>query len=346
MRVEDLDYELPPELIAQQPAAERAASRLMHVRCADGAIAHRQFSDLAALLRPDDLLVMNNARVTPARFMLIKPTGGRVEGLFVEQRDARRAIVMLKNLGTIHSDVRLSFERMPARSIRVLSKQEGGLCEIELDEGASLVEILEAIGRMPLPPYIRRDKGGDDRDAVDATRYQTVYAERPGSIAAPTAGLHFTPEVFAALDARGIERALVTLHVGLGTFKPVEVDDLSQHVMHVERYELTPQACEAINRAQAQRRRIVAVGTTTTRVLESQPAGALTPHAGQTQLLIRPPYEWQRVGALVTNFHQPRSTLIALVAAFMGLEAQRSAYAEAIRRRYRFFSYGDAMFVE
>ena len=346
MRVDDLDYELPPELIAQSPAAERSASRLMHYERANRSIVHRTFSDLPALLRHDDLLVMNDARVTPARFMLLKPTGGRVEGLFVEQRSDQRAHVMLKNLGPIRPEAWLSFERDPSAALRVIEKLEGGVFEVGFRGGASLVEILERVGRMPLPPYIRRERGSDQRDTADVARYQTVYARTAGSIAAPTAGLHFTPEVLAALDERRIERAFVTLHVGLGTFKPVEVEDLAQHPMHVERYELSQAACATINAAATAGRRIVAVGTTTARVLESQPPGPLAPHAGQTQLLIRPPFEWRRVGALVTNFHQPRSTLIALVAALMGLEEQRRAYREAIDRRYRFFSYGDAMFIE
>jgi S-adenosylmethionine:tRNA ribosyltransferase-isomerase len=346
MRVDDLDYELPPDLIAQSPAAERSASRLLHYCRMDGSIAHRAFSDLPSLLKADDLLVMNDARVTPARFTLVKPTGGRVEGLFVEQRSPTRAHVMLKNLGPAKSEVWLAFERDPSTQLRVIDRLEGGLLEVEIRGDRPLTEVLAAIGRMPLPPYIRRERGEDERDTVDAARYQTVYAQTPGSIAAPTAGLHFTPEVFAALDVRGIERARVTLHVGLGTFKPIEVDDLDQHPMHVERYELSAAACDVINAAKSTGRRIVAVGTTTARVLESQPAGPLAAHTGETRLLIRPPYAWKHVGALVTNFHQPRSTLIALVAAFMGLDEQRRVYREAIEHRYRFFSYGDAMLVE
>ena len=266
--------------------------------------------------------------------------------MFVEQRDVRRATVMLKNLGPVRPEAWLTFERSPRTRVRVLEKREGGLFEIEVDGERSLVELLDEIGRMPLPPYIRRERGDDVRDTADRERYQTTYAATPGSIAAPTAGLHFTPAVMADLDARGIARAFVTLHVGLGTFKPVEADDLASHVMHIERYELSAATCEAINMTKRGGRRIVAVGTTTTRVLESQPAGDLRSHAGQTQLLISPPYEFKHVGALVTNFHQPRSTLIALVAAFMGLDEQRRAYRAAIDERYRFFSYGDAMFIE
>jgi S-adenosylmethionine:tRNA ribosyltransferase-isomerase len=199
---------------------------------------------------------------------------------------------------------------------------------------------------MPLPPYIRRDKEADERDAADRERYQTVYARAPGAVAAPTAGLHFTPEVLAKLDGRGIERAFVTLHVGLGTFKPVTADELSEHVMHREAYTIPPETFEALNRAKRDQRRIVAVGTTTARVLESQPPGpAFEPKTAETGIFIYPPYDWKHVGALLTNFHLPRSTLIALVAGMVGLDEQRRIYRTAIEQRYRFFSYGDAMLV-
>jgi S-adenosylmethionine:tRNA ribosyltransferase-isomerase len=278
--------------------------------------------------------------------MLLKPTGGRVEGLFVEQRQQGRAFVMLKNLGPVNPELRLSFERQPEVGVRVINKLDGGLFEIQIEGEGTLIGVLDRVGRMPLPPYIKREKGQDDRDESDRARYQTVYAQAPGSIAAPTAGLHFTPALFEALDRVGIERTFVTLHVGLGTFKPIETSTLEEHVMHIERYALSEPTCEAINRAKREARRVVAVGTTTARVLESQPPGVIRPHEGQTQLLIRPPYEWKHVDALVTNFHQPRSTLIALVAALVGLVAQREIYREAIAQRYRFLSYGDAMLLE
>ncbi len=346
MNVDDLDYPLPPGLIAQTPAADRSASRLLHYRRGDRSVEHRMFVDLPTLLKPTDLLVMNDARVTPARFMLVKPTGGRIEGLFVEQRAAGRAYVMLKNLEPMHPEHRLTFEREPEMGVHIITKLEGGLFEIQLEADESLVSVLDRVGRMPLPPYIKREKGSDERDESDRSRYQTVYANTPGSIAAPTAGLHFTPEVFAQLDAMGVERAFVTLHVGLGTFKPIEAPTLEEHVMHIERYALSDTTCEAINRAKREARRVVVVGTTSARVLESQPPGVLRPHEGQTQLLIKPPYEWKHVDALITNFHQPRSTLIALVAAFMDLDEQRRIYREAVEKKYRFFSYGDAMFIE
>lgn len=346
MNVDDLDYSLPSELIAQAPAAHRSASRLLHYRRSDRSIAHRMFADLPAVLRPADLLVMNDARVTPARFMLVKPTGGRVEGLFVEQREHGRAFVMLKNLGPMQPDQRLIFEREPTLGVRVINKLDGGLFEVQIEGDEALISVLDRVGRMPLPPYIRREKGQDERDESDRSRYQTVYANTPGSIAAPTAGLHFTPEVLAALERSGVERTFVTLHVGLGTFKPIEAPTLDGHVMHTERYALPLETCDGINRARGESRRVVAVGTTSARVLESQPPGMLKPHEGQTQLLIKPPYEWKFVDVLITNFHQPRSTLIALVAAFVGLDEQRRIYREAIEQKYRFFSYGDAMLIE
>ncbi len=346
MTIDDLDYLLPPELIAQTPAVDRQASRLLHYRRADESIRHRRFEELDTLVRPGDLLVMNDAKVTPARFMLIKPTGGKVEGLFVEQRSPGRWWAMFKNMGPTDPQRWLSFEGEPGLRCKVIDRGEGGQYEIELETAEPAHAVLERVGRMPLPPYIKREKGHDDRDPADRDRYQTVYARSPGSIAAPTAGLHFTPELFGRLERLGVERAFVTLHVGLGTFKLIEVHDLSQHVMHIERYELSAGTCEAINRARQARRRVVVVGTTTARVLESQPAGVLVPRHDQTNLFIRPPYQWKFVDAMITNFHLPRSTLIALVAGLVGVEQQRRIYREAIEDRYRFFSYGDAMMVE
>jgi S-adenosylmethionine:tRNA ribosyltransferase-isomerase len=353
MRTDDLDFQLPPELIAQAPAPRREASRLLHyrrdVRDAQGRgeIAHRAFSDLPSLLRGGDVMVFNDARVVPARFVLRKPTGGRVEGLFLAERSPGRWRVMLKNLGAAGSARVLHFEGRPHLAARVISARQAGEYELEVESAEPALQVLAELGRMPLPPYIRREKGADARDASDAERYQTVYAKTPGAVAAPTAGLHFTPELLAAIDARGVERVFVTLHVGLGTFKPVTAEELSQHQMHRESYTIDTPAAEALNRARRDGRRIVAVGTTSARVLESQPAdGAFQPRSGETEIFIHPPYAWKHVGALVTNFHLPRSTLIALVAALVGLDEQRRIYGAAIEQRYRFFSYGDAMFVE
>jgi S-adenosylmethionine:tRNA ribosyltransferase-isomerase len=346
MRTDDLDFELPPELIAQAPLPERSASRLLHYRRAGRAVAHRTFDELPSLLRPGDLLVFNDARVVPARFLLRKQTGGLVEGLFLGQPRERRWHVLLRNLGGYGSGP-LTFVADPALSANVVRFGEGGEYEMEVNTEEPAARVLDRIGRMPLPPYIKREKGRDERDVLDRDRYQTVFARTPGAVAAPTAALHFTDRLLKQLDDRGVERAFVTLHVGLGTFKPVTADELSAHAMHSEAYTIGPEAADALNRAKREGRRIVAVGTTSARVLESQPADRpVEPRTGETDIFIYPPYVWRHVGAMVTNFHLPRSTLVALVAALVGLDEQRRLYCTAIEERYRFFSYGDAMFVE
>lgn len=390
MNTADLDFHLPPDLIAQMPAPRRPASRLLHYRRSSRSIDHRAFADLPSLLHPGDLLVFNNAKVVPARFTLIKPTGGRIEGLFVSQTHPRQWRVLLKNVGPWTSAMvyRVENAPVPASSpsgdrpgegethatpegdalqkgdrslpphanalptgerelaVRLLAHQGEGEFTLGFDHDTDAIAVLERIGRMPLPPYIKRDKRQDERDAFDRDRYQTVYADVAGSVAAPTAGLHFDDAVLSELAARGIERAFVTLHVGMGTFKPVTADTLEGHTMHVERYTIDASAAEQITRAKRQGRRVIAVGTTAARVLESQPEGAIEPRSGETGIFIYPPYRWKWVDALVTNFHLPRSTLIALVAAFVGLDEQRRIYAEAIAQRYRFFSYGDSSFLE
>jgi S-adenosylmethionine:tRNA ribosyltransferase-isomerase len=348
MRTDELDFDLAPELIAQEPPENRAAARLLHYRRADRSVAHRRFDELPQLLRPGDLLVLNDARVIPARFGLTKPTGGHVEGLFLREASAGRWEVMLKNLGPPRADAVLRFSDDADLTARVVEQREGGEYVIDVaGTGEPAVTVLERLGRMPLPPYIRRDKSHDARDDADRQRYQTVFARAAGSVAAPTAGLHFTDEVFRALDERGIERTFITLHVGLGTFKPVTAERLEDHVMHAEAYSISAEAADALNRARRDGRRLIAVGTTAARVLESQPPDRpFETKTDQTRIFIFPPYPWKHVGALVTNFHLPRSTLIALVAALVGLDEQRRLYQTAIDQRYRFFSYGDAMFIE
>ena len=346
MRTDELDFDLPPELIAQEPPPERTASRLMHYRRADRSVAHRMFSDLPRFLRPGDLLVFNNVRVLPARFILRKLSGGRVEGLFLEELRPQRWRVLLRNLGT-YKGRELLFEMEPALMCMVRSIREGGECEIDIFSSDPATVILSRLGRVPLPPYIRRDKVRDARDDLDRERYQTVFASAGTAVAAPTAALHFSEALLAELREHGVESAFVTLNVGLGTFKPVTVERLDDHPMHSEGYTITPEAAGALNRAKQEGRRIVAVGTTSARVLESQPAGEpFAPHTAETEIFIRPGYKWKHVGALITNFHLPRSTLIALVAAIVGLDEQRRLYTVAIEQRYRFFSYGDAMLVE
>ena len=345
MRTDDLDFHLPPELIAQAPAADRAASRLLHYRRDDRSIAHRRFADLPRLLRGGDLLVFNDARVVPARFTLQKSTGGRVEALFLGEDRPGEWRVLLKNVGRGEPEMHLAAQ--PAVGVRILERRAEGEFRIAVQSHEPALVLLSRIGRMPLPPYIKRRKDADERDEFDRQRYQTVYARVPGAIAAPTAGLHFTEEVLAQLDAAGVQRAFVTLHVGLGTFRPVTAQTLEQHNMHPEAYTIAAATASALNRAKTERRRIIAVGTTSARVLESQPAAEpFVEKSEETSKFIYLPYEWKHVGAMITNFHLPRSTLIAMIAALVGLEEQRRIYRIAIEERYRFFSYGDAMFIE
>jgi S-adenosylmethionine:tRNA ribosyltransferase-isomerase len=347
LRTDELDFVLPPELIAQTPVAERADSRLLHYVRASRTIEHRRFSDVVSLLGPSDILVFNDARVIPARFVLRKKTGGRVEGLFLSERAAGRWVVMLRDVGSASAGAIFHFDREPGVSAKITEALGSGEYVLEISEQTPAFEILERLGRMPLPPYIKREKDQDQRDGLDRERYQTVYAATPGAVAAPTAGLHFTPEILAKLEERGVRRVSITLHVGAGTFKPVTAEDLGNHAMHSERYSISAEAAAALNRAKGENRRIVAVGTTSARVLESQPEGLpFAATTGETSIFIFPPYRWKHVGALLTNFHLPRSTLIALVAALTGLEEQRRIYREAIGERYRFFSYGDAMLIE
>jgi S-adenosylmethionine:tRNA ribosyltransferase-isomerase len=347
MRTDELDFDLPEELIAQSPPPQRSASRLLRYQRSSQEIRHLQFSDLPGLLKPGDLLVFNDARVLPAKFALVKETGGRIEGLFLDEPKPGQWQALLRNLGVAKPGMVLRFESDPTMTATVLSAAGEGEYLLEIASPKSAADILEKIGRMPLPPYIRREKRGDPRDELDRQRYQTVYAAAPGAVAAPTAGLHFTSELLKQLDQTGIERITLTLHVGLGTFKPIGVESLEIHPMHRERYAIPQEAADALNRAKSENRRIIAVGTTSARVLESQPAQEpFTAKQSETELFIYPPYQWKHARALITNFHLPRSTLIALVAGLTGLEEQRRIYREAISERYRFFSYGDAMFVE
>jgi S-adenosylmethionine:tRNA ribosyltransferase-isomerase len=347
MRTDELDFDLPPELIAQSPPENRSASRLLHYVRANGVMNHRTFSDLPSLLRPSDVLVFNDSKVIPARFSLKKTTGGQIEGLFLSEPVLGQWLVLLRDAGQPTPGTIFHFDSDPSIHATIIVSHGQGEFLIQISEAVVAIELLNRIGRMPLPPYIKRRKQSDERDDLDRARYQTIYADSPGAIAAPTAGLHFTPELLRRLDDAGIARVMITLHVGAGTFKPIAVDNLAEHPMHSETYSISALAAETLNRAKAGNRRIVAVGTTAARVLESQPADQpFKPIEGQTNIFIYPSYRWKHVGALITNFHLPRSTLIALVAAMTGLEEQRRIYAEAIAACYRFFSYGDAMFIE
>ncbi|MGH7178979.1 MAG: tRNA preQ1(34) S-adenosylmethionine ribosyltransferase-isomerase QueA [Tepidisphaeraceae bacterium] len=347
MRTDELDFDLPADLIAQSPLPDRGGSRLLHYRRVDQSIEHRRFVEFPSLLGPHDLLVCNDTRVIAARFLLNKETGGAVEGLFVRERSLGRWEVMLRNLGPVRASATLRFVNATDVVARVLDSGGDGEYRLAVEPAEPAAKLLERIGRMPLPPYIKRDRRRDARDESDRERYQTVYAASPGSIAAPTAGLHFTPDILREIDRRGITRVAVTLHVGLGTFKPITTDLVEHHRMHEEQYEITPEAARALRAAKTRGSRIVAVGTTTARVLESQSAGAhFESKAASTSLLITPGFQWKHVGALLTNFHLPRSTLVALVAAMVGTEEQKRIYRTAIEQRYRFFSYGDAMLID
>lgn len=317
----------------------RSDARMLHFDRTTGRIAHRQVRDLPSILRTDDLLVFNDTKVIPARFTLRKPTGGLIEALWLAGED-KRWQVLLKNLGPVDPDATLAFVADPGVTLRVVAKREHDGYDAECSHDAS---VLDRVGRMPLPPYIKRAKGSDGRDEADRERYQTVVADVGRSVAAPTAALHFDPPLLAALSEAGVPRTSVNLEVGMGTFKPVTAEDLDAHDMHSERWRIEPTAADAINVC---RGRIIAIGTTSCRTLESQPTGDIRPGSGETDLLIQPPYTPRHVDALLTNFHLPKSTLIALVDGFIGTEARRRVYVEAIEQRYRFFSYGDCMLIE
>ncbi|KPJ74352.1 MAG: hypothetical protein AMS14_05580 [Planctomycetes bacterium DG_20] len=348
----DFDYDLPPDRIAQQPARPRDASRLLVLHRTSGAIAHRRFRDLPDVLGASDLLVLNDTRVIPAAFTARRASGGRIEGCFLRRLDTglwevllagRRRIREGETLDVVGNDGRAAAE------ITLLARGEAGVWHVRPPGGADPVMLLAAVGRPPLPPYIRRTGPDDPRAAADASDYQTLYARRDGAVAAPTAGLHFTRRVFDRLDARGIERVTVTLHVGLGTFQPVRAERVADHRMHEELVEVSAEAADRINRARAAGRRVVAVGTTTVRALESVaeggPPGGVRAARGPTRLFISPPHEFRAVDAMLTNFHLPRSTLLVMVSAFAGRRRVLAAYGEAIREGYRFYSYGDAMLI-
>jgi S-adenosylmethionine:tRNA ribosyltransferase-isomerase len=324
-RLSDYDYDLPPELIADRPALRREDSRMLVVERLTGEISHRRFAEFPGFVAPGDLVVFNDSRVIPAR---LHDASGKIELLLLERRSPTLWTAMGK----------------PGKKLRIGSTVElaGTTTTVRdvMEDGTRLVEFasppdLERHGEMPIPPYFHRPSDGQDR-----VRYQTVYARDPGSVAAPTAGLHFTGEILSR-----IEHAFVTLHVGAGTFQPVKTEDLSLHRMHAEHYSITSETARRIDDTKAKGGRVVAVGTTTARVLESQPHGPLAARSGSTDIFIRPPYSFRRVDTLLTNFHLPGSTLLMLVSALAGRELIKAAYAEAVAQRYRFFSYGDCMLI-
>jgi len=339
LQLSQFDYELPPELIAQAPAAQRGGSRLLHLD-RDGGLHDRLFTDLPALLRAGDLLVFNDTRVIKARLLGHKESGGRVEVLVERIVAPRTALAHIKASKSPRRGTRLHLAGDAFQA--TVTGREDELFVVEFPDDA--LALLDAHGSTPLPPYIAHAAGPED----DA-RYQTVYAREPGAVAAPTAGLHFDDGMFAALAAQGVESAFVTLHVGAGTFQPVRVEQLSEHVMHAERFQVAPETLDRIRQTRERGGRVIAVGTTSVRALESaaaRPASAGASAQGDTRLFITPGYRFALVDALITNFHLPQSTLLMLVSALAGMDPIRRAYAHAVQSRYRFFSYGDAMFIE
>ena len=350
----DLDYELPDGLIAQHPLPQRDASRLLVVDRSSGRLQDSLISELPDLLRPGDLLVLNDTKVLPAKFTARRRTGGRIGGLFLAEEEPGKWKVMLEGSRRLRVGEPLtvtSGERPGGVTLRLLEGGGGGFWRVEVNIQEAAGQILDSIGVTPLPPYIHRNGTDPAIDADDRSRYQTVYARRPGAIAAPTAGLHLTESLLDEVRAKGIETTFVTLHVGVGTFKPIDVERLSQHVMHAEWYELQSEPAEAVRRCRQRGGRVLAVGTTPVRVLESavaEPMGTRTVRAssGMTDIFIYPPYQFRVVDALLTNFHLPRSTLLALVMALAGAETIRRAYRHAISQGYRFYSFGDAMLIQ
>lgn len=358
LKVSDFDFDLPAALIAQHPPAARGASRLLTLDRMTGRLSHHQFSDLPSLLRPGDLLVVNDTRVFPARLIGTRvPGGGAAECLLVRPSEtspdqvgahehAEMWVALVHPGQRLRAGARMIFESGRLRlhaEIADLHFHGRRTVRLWTDDGTPVREAIDALGHVPLPPYIKRDDIAADRE-----RYQTVYARARGSIAAPTAGLHFTPAVFDALARRGVMTVSVTLHVGYGTFQPVRVDRVDDHTVEEESYEVPTEAATALSQAAREGRRIIAVGTTSTRTLESVavgPGGQVMAASGRTSLFVRPGHEFQLVSGLVTNFHLPRSSLLMLVAALGGVDFVLAAYREAIAKGYRFYSYGDAMLV-
>ena len=337
MRIEEFDYELPQDLIAQFPAAQRSASRLLYLDGATGSCTDYFFVDLPLLLRNSDLLVFNDTKVIKARLQGLKESGGKVEVLIERIVSPRRALAMLRTSHTPGPGQRIQFGD---RTHATMIERQGGFFLLEF--GDDVAGVLERLGEVPLPPYIGRHAECDDE-----ARYQTVYARVPGAVAAPTAGLHFDVQMLRRLGEAGVRFAYVTLHVGAGTFQPVRVDNVDQHVMHGEHYEIPAETAQAVAETRAGGGRITAVGTTSLRALESAAqSGKLMSGGGETRLFIRPGYGFKVADRLFTNFHLPRSTLLMLVCAFAGTEHVRRAYRHAVDNRYRFFSYGDAMLID
>lgn len=338
MQLSDFSYHLPEELIAQRPLEQRSASRVLRVAADKGEFFDARFTDLLDWIAPGDLVVFNDTRVIPARLRGRKETGGQVEVLVERVLDERRVMAHVRASKSPKPDTRLSLEDTVQATVL---GRDGALFEIAFEDERGVLAVLEESGHMPLPPYIERQD-----DEADRERYQTVFGRKPGAVAAPTAGLHFDDPTLAALEAKGIETAFVTLHVGAGTFQPVRVDNLDDHHMHAEWVTVTEEVAQKIRATRVQGGRVVAVGTTVTRSLEAAGAGGeCQAFDDDTRLFIRPGYEFKVVDAMFTNFHLPESTLLMLVCAFAGYELVMEAYRHAVEQKYRFFSYGDALFL-
>lgn len=337
MKTADFDFALPDELIAQYPLAERTASRLLAVQ--GNQFTDGYFKNIIELVRPGDLLVFNNTKVIPARLHGQKASGGKIEVLVERVLDQHRVLAHVRASKSPKPGTVLLLES--GLRATMMSRQ-GDLFELVFDHTESVIDLLEKFGHMPLPPYITREDENSDQQ-----RYQTVYAKHPGAVAAPTAGLHFDEELLQALADKGVVSAFVTLHVGAGTFQPVRVDDIHKHIMHAEYYSLSDNVVTQINHTRQRGGRVIAVGTTSVRCLESAAqSGVLTAQDGETKIFIYPGYTFKIVDALITNFHLPQSTLLMLVCAFGGYDNIMAAYRHAVANHYRFFSYGDAMFIE
>ncbi len=339
MKTSDFDFDLPPDLIAQIPAQERRQSRLLRLDGAGGVLEDRQFAELPQFLYANDVLVFNDTRVIKARLFGVKDSGGRLEVLVERVLDAHCALAHIR---ASHAPKPGSGLLLAGHVAATVEERQGELYRLRFAGETPLLELLEQYGSLPLPPYIAHAP-----EALDETRYQTVYAREPGAVAAPTAGLHFDPAMLAALDAQGVRTAYVTLHVGAGTFQPVRVEEIADHHMHSECYTVPQRTVDLIRQARAAGGRVVAVGTTSLRALESAAAGGeLAAGSGDTNIFIFPGYRFRVVERLLTNFHLPKSTLLMLVSAFGGMDNIRRAYRHAVEGRYRFFSYGDAMLIE
>lgn len=340
MKVQDFDFELPAGLIAQFPAGQRVGSRLLYLDSMNGSLQDDMFTRFPQYLRAGDVLVFNNTRVIKARLYGQKESGGKVEVMIERVLDEQHALAMIR---ASHAPAPGSTLRLTgAITVRVLT-QENGFCKLQFEPGTPVSELLERYGSLPLPPYIARQT-----EEIDESRYQTVYASEPGAVAAPTAGLHFDGTMLSALREQGVIMAEITLHVGAGTFQPVRVEEIAAHRMHTERFHISDATAETIRRGRAAGGRIIAVGTTSLRALESAvtETGELQAGYGETDIFITPGYRFRLVERLLTNFHLPRSTLLMLVSAFSGMENIRQAYRHAIEQGYRFFSYGDVMLIE